>query len=70
MKWLINNIGTICVTLILLIIILLIIKTLINDKKNGKSSCGCNCGHCAFAGLCHKNSTNNEVIKKHSPLKI
>jgi hypothetical protein len=26
---------------------------LIKDKKAGKSSCGCNCSHCAMAGKCH-----------------
>ena len=28
-------------------------RSLIKDKKAGKSSCGCNCSHCALAGKCH-----------------
>ena len=28
-------------------------RSLIKDKKAGKSSCGCNCSHCAMAGKCH-----------------
>ena len=31
-----------------------VIVTMIKNKKKGKSSCGCNCAHCAMAGSCHK----------------
>lgn len=53
--WLVNNIGTILISICLLIIISLIIYKIIRDKKSGKSSCGCNCSNCALHHkCCHK----------------
>ncbi|MBQ7726535.1 MAG: FeoB-associated Cys-rich membrane protein, partial [Clostridia bacterium] len=31
-----------------------ILFVLRRDRKNGKSSCGGNCGHCPMGGTCHK----------------
>ena len=42
MEW----ISTAVVSLILIVIAALIIRQLIKDKKNGKHSCGGNCGCC------------------------
>ena len=53
-NFLVNNIGTIIVALIILIIVSLIITKLIRDKKKGKNSCGCGCENCPSAGICHK----------------
>ncbi len=53
-SFLYENLGTILCGGILLIILILIIRSMINDKKKGKSSCGCNCAHCAMAGRCHE----------------
>ena len=53
--WLANNLGTILVVLVLAAAVLAIVRSLIRNKKKGKSSCGCNCAHCAMAGTCHKN---------------
>ena len=50
--WLLNNIGTVIVSLVLAAVIFLIIFKLIKDKKQGRSSCGCGCEHCAMAGKC------------------
>lgn len=55
MGWIVTNLGTIVVGLILLIIVGLIIFKLVKDKKNGKSACGCGCANCAMKGSCHKN---------------
>lgn len=55
LNWIANNIATILISLGLLIIIFAIIVKLVKDKKKGKSSCGCNCAHCAMAGSCHNN---------------
>jgi len=52
-KWISENISTILVFAALLLIALLIIRSLVRNKKQGKSSCGCNCAHCAMAGQCH-----------------
>lgn len=56
MTWIINNIGTIIVALVIIAIVALIVAKLVQDKKKGKPSCGCNCAHCAMAGQCHKNT--------------
>ena len=34
-------------------IVTLVIVSMVRDKRAGKSSCGCNCSHCAMAGKCH-----------------
>lgn len=49
-----NNIGTIIAFVIILAIVIMAFGVLVKDKKKGKSSCGCNCAHCAMAGSCHK----------------
>ncbi len=54
-----DNVGTIVISLILIGIFALIIKSMIRDKKKGKSSCGCNCAHCAMAGACHTSKTKD-----------
>lgn len=48
------NIGTIIVFAILVIIVGAIIYKIYRDKKQGKSSCGCNCASCPMANECHK----------------
>ena len=53
--WISANIGTIIICAVLLIIVAAIIIGLVKDKKKGKSSCGCNCAHCAMEGSCHNN---------------
>ncbi len=53
LAWIAENIGTILITAALVLIVALIARKLIKDKKKGKSSCGCNCAHCAMAGSCH-----------------
>ena len=35
-------------------IVVLIIAHLIKNKREGKSSCGCNCSGCAMKDKCHK----------------
>lgn len=55
LNWIANNIATILISLGLLLIVCAIIIKFVKDKKKGKSSCGCNCGHCAMAGSCHSN---------------
>lgn len=52
-SWILNNIGTIAVTAILIAIVITALVIVLKDKKKGKSTCGCNCAHCAMAGSCH-----------------
>ena len=53
LEWFSDNLGTILISLGLLAVVALIIRSQIRQKKRGKSSCGCNCAHCALAGKCH-----------------
>ena len=52
--WIAYNIGTITAAAIILAIVVTAFFIIMKDKKKGKSSCGCNCAHCAMAGSCHK----------------
>lgn len=45
--------GSWIVAIVLTAIVLLILYKLKKDKKQGKSSCGNNCGCCPNATLCH-----------------
>lgn len=54
MEWFSANIGTILVLLIVCALVALVVRKMIRDRRKGKSSCGCNCAHCAMAGSCHK----------------
>jgi len=51
--WIAQNLGTILVSAVLLVIVIAIVRYLIRQKKQGRSSCGCNCAHCAMHGQCH-----------------
>ena len=53
-SWIIENIGTIVVGLVVAAIIVVVVIKMIKDKKKGKSSCGCGCSNCPAAGACHK----------------
>ena len=59
------NIGTIIIALILIAVVTMIILKLKNDKKSGKSSCGCGCSGCPNSALCHGKpiSETKEVLK-------
>ncbi len=54
--WLAENAGTIVVSLLLIGAVAWIVVRLRRDKKQGKSSCGGNCGCCPMGGCCHKQS--------------
>ena len=42
--WIIKNIATIGVSLLLILLVAMIIRKMIKDKRKGKSPCGGNCG--------------------------
>lgn len=54
MQWFIDNLGTIIISLVLVSMVVGIILSMRRDKKQGKSSCGGNCNHCAMGCACHK----------------
>lgn len=58
--WIAENIWTIIICAALILIVASIIVGLVKNKKKGKSSCGCNCAHCAMADSCHAGNA-----KKH-----
>lgn len=64
LMWLKSNAATIIISLILIAVVAAVIVSIVKNKKKGKSSCGCNCAHCAMAGSCH--SANQQKGKKHS----
>lgn len=45
--------GTAIVSVILAAVIAIAAWSVIKDKKKGKSSCGCDCRHCAMGSKCH-----------------
>ena len=49
MSFIIANLGTIIVGLIVAVVVGLVIFSLIRNKKNG-----CGCGHCPNSSSCHK----------------
>ena len=53
LQWIGDNLSTILICIFLLAIVL-IIRSLIRQKKQGKSSCGAGCAHCAMHGECDK----------------
>lgn len=61
--WLIANIGTVSVGLVVLAVVALVIAAMVHNKKKGKSStcgCGCGCESCAMAGKCHPAKPDQE----------
>lgn len=52
--FILENIATIVVGILLLAVVLLIIARIIKNKKKGNSSCGCRCVNCSMSGECHK----------------
>ena len=55
-QWISENAGTIIVIIILTVMVTGIIICLRRDKKQGKTSCGGNCGCCPMSGSCHRQS--------------
>ena len=54
LQGLIDNAGTIVVSLAVIAIVGLAIAKLYRDRKRGKSPCGCNCGCCSADRACQK----------------
>ncbi|MBQ9949745.1 MAG: FeoB-associated Cys-rich membrane protein [Clostridia bacterium] len=53
LNWLTENAANIIIICILCACILLTAVNLIRNKKNGKSSCGCDCNSCPSHENCH-----------------
>lgn len=53
LQWFSANAGTLVLCILLLAVVAWIVRSLLRQRKQGKSSCGCNCAHCAMHGSCH-----------------
>lgn len=53
MMWLLSNMSTIVVCIVLIAVVTAIIVGMIKNKKQGRSSCGCGCQNCAMRNSCH-----------------
>ena len=53
LEWLAYYWPTILVCLALGGIVFAIIFSMVRSRKKGKTSCGCDSGHCALHGSCH-----------------
>ena len=53
LQWFSANAGTLVLCILLLAVVALIVRSLLRQRKQGKSSCGCNCAHCAMHSSCH-----------------
>ncbi len=47
------NLGTIAVGIAVLALLAAVARKMLRDRKQGRTSCGCNCAHCPSAGMCH-----------------
>lgn len=50
MMWLLNNISTIIISVILIAVVAAIVAYMVRRRK---TSCGCGCQSCAMRGSCH-----------------
>lgn len=48
-----ENLSTILICVVLIAIVVSISVYLVRQKRQGKSSCGAGCAHCAMHGQCH-----------------
>lgn len=53
LQWIQMNLATIVIATALVVMVGAIVWYLRRQKKQGKSSCGGNCAHCAMCGTCH-----------------
>ncbi len=52
--WILNNIATLLVGVLLLAVVVAILAYMVRNKKKGKSSCGSSCSNCPMGGRCHQ----------------
>ena len=64
MQWLINNLGTLVVLLIVAVIIGLAVFSVVRKRAKGGCSCGCGCNNCPMSGKCHASSLDFEDMEK------
>ena len=60
MEWIISNLGTIIVAIIVTALLALLIIYLIKQKKQGKTTCSCGCSSCPNSQICHSKAKQDE----------
>ncbi len=53
MIWISENLSTIVICVVLAVIVIGIVMSMLKSRKNGKCSCGNDCGCCPMGGSCH-----------------
>ncbi len=53
LTWILANLGTLVIIMVLLAVVGLIIWGMLRDRRKGKCTCGCSCQGCAMGGICH-----------------
>ena len=56
--WITENLGNIIVSAVLIATVAFVIFRMIKNKRNGLSSCGCNCSGCSMSADCRKVEKN------------
>ncbi len=57
LDWLISNLGTIIIGIIVFGCAAAVVFSMARKKKNGKSSCSCGCSGCPLSGQCHSHTS-------------
>ena len=60
LQWLQQYWGSIVILSVLALVVGAIAFCHFRAKKQGKSTCGCGCSHCAMKGACHPQAAANE----------
>lgn len=68
MSWLLNNISTIIICIVLIAVIVAIISYIVKNIRQGKTSCGCGCKSCAMKDSCHSGRWEECIILNLSQL--
>ena len=63
--WITENIGTIVIALALAALVVCVVRSLVRDRRQGKSSCGGNCGHCPMGGACRGGGNHHGENRTH-----
>ena len=64
MAWIQANIGNLVVGLVLTVIVLLNIRKIVLDKKQGRHSCGGDCGSCGGCNACSSIKADLNAARK------
>lgn len=52
--FIVDNLATILLSAVIFGLFIGIIVKLVRDRRKGKSSCGCDCGHCSLSDCRHR----------------